>query len=996
MSSLAWRGRLRHGAGRLLRRLRRSRVGAAVRRPAVTVVVPFYNVEEYIAECLESLVGQSFEDLELLLVDDGSPDGSRSIVDEYAARDHRIRVLTQPNAGLGAARNAGVRAARGRYLTFVDSDDIVPRDAIRALVDSARRSGSDVVVGSVERFNSRGRWTPLWVETVHDRARPGVTLADVPALLRNLYTWDKLFRADFWRAQDLWFRQGVAYEDQPIVSQLLARADSIDVLPDIVYHYRARDDYSSISQQTATVADLRQRIAAWEVSRQALSAELPPTLYDAWLATLVDAHFLWYLASPGTVDDEYWQEITTAVHDLVDEASPEVWRAAQPAGRVLVRLAQLGRRADCQEFVRQGGSTPEQWPATVTEDGVLLHLPFFGDPDLEDELFLLRPDQLRISHSVDRMRWVSSSAAGPADEDVCELAGWAYLRKVDLAVHDATVAVFLRNPRTGDQVEVPTGPLPGPISSIPLDDTDCDYSAGLFHAEIPVSALLAGGRDDEWGVWLRVAAAGFCVEQPVTRLRRSGSPGSVPAYRLPDGRGRITVRWQYQQPLRLQVDTGGHTGVDMELTPQGAVRGRLAGSAGQVTRVLATAGQAEAVAEWQGEAGGRFQLQLPALPRAPRVQRTWQLHAELIDGRRVPLCASHELTESDPVQVGGRSLVLGADRLGGLIVTEWSAGAVVDDVEVLPGGELRMTGRLFARHDPADTVTVHTTSLRLAAEGPAVLVAGHRFEATMPLTAPRFRFGDLPLPRGEHDIALRLETATGARRKIPVLCSAALADQLPVLVSTEAVEGRVVRGPENGVRLRLVRPVGDAVTKYAQRRLQAAPTATRLTRGVLMRAYFGEWATDNGLSIQAELQRRGSDLPVYWTVQDRSVPVPDGGIPIIANSREWYHLLGSAAYYIDNMYQPEFHHKPAGQVVVQTFHGYPFKAMGHPHWRQMQFSRARIEEYDRRAAEWDYLVSPARYATPLLTDAFAYDGQVLEIGYPPQRRPAVARGWGDP
>jgi CDP-glycerol glycerophosphotransferase len=103
---------------------------------------------------------------------------------------------------------------------------------------------------------------------------------------------------------------------------------------------------------------------------------------------------------------------------------------------------------------------------------------------------------------------------------------------------------------------------------------------------------------------------------------------------------------------------------------------------------------------------------------------------------------------------------------------------------------------------------------------------------------------------------------------------------------------------------------------------------------------------------------------------------------VVRNSPEWYERLRTAKYLIDNMYQPGYHNKPPGQVVVETFHGYPFKVMGHPHWEKMQVSRHRIELYDQRAREWDYLVSPARYATPLLRRDFAYDGEVLEIGYP--------------
>ena len=82
------------------------------------------------------------------------------------------------------------------------------------------------------------------------------------------------------------------------------------------------------------------------------------------------------------------------------------------------------------------------------------------------------------------------------------------------------------------------------------------------------------------------------------------------------------------------------------------------------------------------------------------------------------------------------------------------------------------------------------------------------------------------------------------------------------------------------------------------------------------------------------------------------------------------------------MFQPEYHRKAEGQVLVETFHGYPFKQMGLPHWRNLRLSEAQIDSYRRRAADWDYLVSPARYATPLLTRDFGYDGQVLETGYP--------------
>src|SRR4051794_6458876 len=118
-SSTRVRRQLRGVASRRVSRMRENPRLRWLLRPAITVIVPFHQVEEYFEECLVSIANQNFRHFEALLVDDGSRDGSRAIADRFAAADHRFRVIERPNGGLGAARNTGVRAARGRYLTFV-------------------------------------------------------------------------------------------------------------------------------------------------------------------------------------------------------------------------------------------------------------------------------------------------------------------------------------------------------------------------------------------------------------------------------------------------------------------------------------------------------------------------------------------------------------------------------------------------------------------------------------------------------------------------------------------------------------------------------------------------------------------------------------------------------------------------------------------------------------------------------------------------------------
>ena len=114
-----------------------------------SVVVPIYKVEKYLPRCIDSLIGQTLKDIEIILVDDGSPDGSPAICDEYAAKDSRIKVIHKKNGGVSAARNDGLKIATGDYIIFCDSDDWMEKDALESLYNKGVETGADIVVGDI-------------------------------------------------------------------------------------------------------------------------------------------------------------------------------------------------------------------------------------------------------------------------------------------------------------------------------------------------------------------------------------------------------------------------------------------------------------------------------------------------------------------------------------------------------------------------------------------------------------------------------------------------------------------------------------------------------------------------------------------------------------------------------------------------------------------------------------------------------------------------------
>lgn len=949
--------------------------------PIVSVIIPIYNVEAYLKDCLDSVVNQEFTDFEAIVVDDGSPDASAEIAREYAERDLRVRLVSRPNGGLGAARNTGIRHASGEYLTFLDSDDELPRGALRMLVESAQDSGSDMVVGSLRRFNSIDTWKPSWVDELHSAPRKAITIGDHPALVRNNYTVCKLYRRDFWDDAGLWFREGVAYEDQPLVTQLYVRARSIDVIPESVYRYRARDDKSSISQQTATIGDLRDRIEAWRVSADEFSQNAPEPIYRAWQRTLLDAHFHWYLRSPAIVDDEYWSELQQAIDAFTADVPRQVWESVPPDRRVVVELARQKRREDIIDFYAHDGARMTAHPAAPYGDGVRCLLPFADDPGLPDWLFAMTHDELVLEHEIDGFQWLDGLRA--------RISGWAYVRQVDLGEHSTRVDVVVRHDESDAEIVFGTEMDTAPSYPPPVEHDRIDYSAGAFATTVDLrpcidQCLREGGR---WRAYLRVTTGSITAEIPVRRLIRSSSAGIVPAAVHPDGH-RVIVDWRLGEPLEFEVAAHRVEAIDVRLVGN-KLRGALRGPAvPDITAIEFTDGEGNAitVAEPGGMDGqnATFALRLPEADlsglRANEVV-AWHVRATLRSGElvRVAYLADHQFVVFDTVN---GAYAIERTRNKELTICAWRMVAFADSATVDADGILHVEGSINGvRADESLQLRLRNPKTQVYSERFTRREDG-RFSVSMPLEYTCGRFGPHPLPMGAHDAAIFVGEVADDLERVPVMLKEGVGTRLPVPVSTDRLEGRIIRGPENRLRIHLSRPLGAARGRHQQTRLRNSEPASELRRALLVRSYFGESATCNGVGIVRELRRRGADLDVFWSVRDYSVPVPEGARPVVVRSALWYELLGSASYYLDNMFQPTFHRKPPGQVLIQTFHGYPFKTMGRAHWEQTGLSQQAIDAYARRAAEWDYLVSPASYATPLLQRDFAYDGEVLEIGYP--------------
>lgn len=225
--------------------------GAAAPAPEVSVLIPIYNVERYLERCLTSLVGQTYDDFEAICINDGSTDGSRSIIQRFLDADSRFRVIDKENSGYGASMNRGLDAARGRYVAILESDDFFEPDALAVLHEAAEMNQAEVVKANFYLYWSRPEERRELFRVV-DEVEAGHVLRpldDLAVFFRKPSIWSALYRRDFLVDDGIRFLEtpGASYQDSGFNFKVWASARRVAFLAAPVLNYRQDNEGSSVN-----------------------------------------------------------------------------------------------------------------------------------------------------------------------------------------------------------------------------------------------------------------------------------------------------------------------------------------------------------------------------------------------------------------------------------------------------------------------------------------------------------------------------------------------------------------------------------------------------------------------------------------------------------------------------------------------------------------------------------------------------------------------------
>jgi CDP-glycerol glycerophosphotransferase len=390
----------------------------------------------------------------------------------------------------------------------------------------------------------------------------------------------------------------------------------------------------------------------------------------------------------------------------------------------------------------------------------------------------------------------------------------------------------------------------------------------------------------------------------------------------------------------------------------------------------------EAPAIPEGPGGCRFALSLPAVPDDEgRVSRSeWDLKWVGADG------SSHLVDWP-------RSQAAAATRPRGVGLVAWRrsprgyarlvADAPLLDVTVATVSAQTIRVELdVSGLDLAEVETLTVSSTRFDVPATWVHHSGATVTAEFPTHISQFGAEPLPLPPGPY--WLQVVDVRGEARIAHA--GPQLLAQLPLDVETPVLNSRMWMSNTEQVRISLSAPLTvDERGNWAQRQLRTWHQQAEFEpeHSVLFQCYRGEFATDSQRALHEGLVRRGSDLTLYWGVASLGTWVPEGAVPLVIGSRQWYEKLARSTYLCNNIDFDGFFRKRPHQRYLQTFHGYPFKSMGRSFWNAKGFTPERIDrELERRNAEWDAILVPSAMCEPMYRNEYDYVGDVLVTGYP--------------
>lgn len=942
----------------------------------ISVIVPIYNVEEYLAECLDSILNQTKKEFEVIMVDDGSTDSSGEIAKSYAEKYPNFHYLYKENNGLGCARNYGVAHSDSKYIIFMDSDDRISEDLYEKMFNAAEKNGSDLTICNVARCNSKKTWSSSLHKKVFSDIESNTHITKNPNLFYDTTSWNKLILRSFYEENNFAFPENILYEDIPVTIPMHFRANNVSVVESAYYYWRVRDGATkSITQNTDDFTNLYDRLSVMKMVNKFIAENnIDDELVKEWQKKSLQIDLMIFINNCKSLPEEAFLKTLEIINEYIDENIDESVFSMLPL--INQQKYAYARQYEAEKLIELiKYQNKDYFNARVEEQNgrfiVTLPKEYFtiDNRDITEEL---------ASNEIKRN--ISDIELG---KDSIEISAYIYKSRISIEdFSDQKISVYLKNEKTNHLT---------PLAITPVANKELTEQKGsLFDTSTNIESSY---NYDGTGFKFRIDLNEFdinennrgynrvlvCYENRVCSGKvRLGCWHKVsPNSAVVSGNKHIRVIYDAVNELRIYIDNENNFASKVNIADN-----KISVVLENEAKNIYAVSEEDETVEFSTKDGKVFTANCDSIKR--NVNYTLYIK-DLEDNESVLLYRSKRViikNNSTP------SAIFMTNKNHQIRFTVNDSVTSVRNMYKLQNFIFMDTVAPCSKNELSKAkkavlyVNDNVAGERVVFAKSKCIIKNERLHCAFIINFNNSRITK-NLYAGTRDLYISYEDKNGEIERHIIYSS----KFYKRIVQFETLELNCYRGVNCSIRLKITQLWKENENTANKRKALTAKNYPKYRtqkldeKCIVFESMWGSKYSCNPQHLYEYIDKNYPEYKCVWSLRDSRMPINGNGIRVRRGSQEYFKYLATAKYLVNNVNFEDAYVKRDGQIEIQTMHGTPLKTLGLdvPGDFPNESSKKLYIEKNKR---WNYLLVQGNFMKEKAYDCFSYDGAILECGYP--------------
>ena len=947
----------------------------------ISIIVPIYNVEEYLEECLNSLANQTKDNIEIIMVDDGSTDSSAEIAKKFEKEYSNFFLYQKENGGLGNARNYGVKYAKGKYIAFVDSDDKVTRNMYELMYNLAEKNKSDLTICNVVRFNSKGiSASQLHKHIFKDGIQSNTHITKLPELIYDTTAWNKLILKEFWDKHKFKYPEKILYEDIPVTIPMHYFANNVSIVREAGYFWRVRDGVNkSITQNAGEMRNLEDRITVLKMVDDFFETNNLNMYKKAFYYKVLETDLMIFINKCRSIEEsmslEFFVVIREYINEKIDKSIFNELSIIDQQKYEYIFCNNLSGLLSVLEF-----QWPKYYNAFVNEENGKFYV------KLPDDIFTIENrDITQELKNIDPFKTVNDIKF---EEEKITILGNLYIPRVNIyKCEEQEIRAFLYNEKFDYKRELDTRSYNTPEfseqcgfvfnketgESIQYNYNGTGFEITINVKEIDIDSLSEGDY------------------KILIEYKNRLSDGCTFIKKMNNGiKKNVTDRVFIKNDSVLRTTFTGFGNFIIKISKKNVFCSNLYFTKNEVICELETDNQNIYAVDKSNENKIQFYTEdnkvfKSSLKNFEKIKE-YSLYSLTNDGIQVPV-----------MQRKRKYKISSKHGFIGLVIPAKS--------QLVKFAVMKTVTRLDEINVNENTAIIETTTLVdsdkiMKAQEIQLCVENKYFkkmETLAKVSASEFDSKEMKCKfiidfsnkkviknfyEGYKDIFISYKIG---KKTILQKIYYEKYFKFRFLLNTLQVE--LFRSNEGFLRLHCIQMWPEAEKTANKRKnliYEKYPEFLKEpinNKRIVFSSMWGRKYSCNPQHLYEYIDKYYPDYECIWVFEDQYRPIHGKAKRVRLGSQEYYYYMSTAKYLVNNVNFSEDYIKRKGQIEIQTMHGTPLKTLGLDVVADFPTEKVK-EKYLMKTARWDYLIAQGRFVKDKAYSMFRFNKKVLKTGYP--------------